>query len=107
VNALYPVESVEVVTAKLLSVAVLVKLNAILRLFEVLIVFPPLYALCNVMVSAEHFVTLFEASTQRTVPAVPGVVKPVNLKNESASVLTVTLFVESGEKVETPFAVKV
>jgi len=51
-------------------------------------------------------VTLFEASTQRVEPAVPGVVKPFKVKNESASVFTVTPLVPEGEKVDWLLAVK-
>ena len=56
---------------------------------------------------AEHLVTLLEASIHKVVPAVPGVVSPVRIRNESASVLIVTSLVLSGEKVEVPLAVKV
>ena len=91
-------ESVGVVTVKLASVVVSVKVNAISRPSVVSIVLPPLYAVCNVMEAAEHFVTLSVASTQRVVPV--AVVKPVSFRNELLSVLMVTPLVPSGEKVD-------
>ncbi len=103
-NAEPPVEPVAVVIVKLASVVVLDNVNAISRASVVAIVFPPLYAACNENVAPPHFVTLSLASRQSVVPATPGVVSPVNVKNESLSVLTVTPSVPVGENVDAPFA---
>ena len=58
------------------------------------------------MVFAEHFVTLFDASIQRAVPATTGVVSPLRVRKESASVLTVTPLVPFGVKMALPEALK-
>jgi len=71
----------------------------------VAIVFPASYEACSPDTALEHLITLFDASIHRPAPVV--VARPVIFKNESESVLTVTLFVPFGEKVDWPLAVKV
>lgn len=63
-----PVESVAVVTTKLESVAVSVRVNEIFLLLVVSIVFPALYAACNEIDVLSQVTTLFDPSTQRIVP---------------------------------------
>jgi hypothetical protein len=53
---------------------------------------------------AEHLVTLFEPSTQRVDPAVPGVVNPLRVRNESASVFITTSLSIFGLKLADPEA---
>ena len=97
-NELYAPDPAAVVTVKLESVAVSARVKAISRASVVVIVLPPLYAVCRVDEADEHLVTLFDPSIQSVVPV--AVVKPVKLKKESASVLMVTPLVLFGEKVD-------
>ena len=92
-------------TTKLDEVVVFAKVKAISLASVVVIVFPPLYADCKEKVAPPHFVTLFEASTQRVEPATPGVVRPLRTRYEVAEVLSVMLFPLLGVSVEAPFAV--
>ena len=65
-------------TTKLELVAVAARVNAISLELEVVIVLPPLYAVCRVMLFAEHWTTWFDASRQRALAV--AVVKPFKVK---------------------------
>ena len=101
-KAEYPVDPSAVVTTKLELVAVAARVNAISLELLVVIVLPPLYAVCRVMLFAEHWTTWFDASRQSAVAV--AVVRPLSVKNDVPEVFTVTLFPELGLKVEEPDA---
>jgi len=101
---LEPVEPLAVVTEKFESVAVSARVKEILLLLFVVIVLPPLYAVCSVTVLAAHLVTLFEPSTHRAEPAVPGVVKPFNVRKLVPVVLITTPLAPVGVKVDSALA---
>ena len=101
---LEPVEPLAVVTEKFESVAVSARVKEILLLLFVVIVLPPLYAVCSVTVLAAHLVTLFEPSTHRAEPAVPGVVSPFNVRKLVPVVLITTPLAPVGVKVDSALA---
>jgi len=76
------------------------RVKAILLPLVVVIVLPPLYAVCKVTELEEHWVTSFDPFRQRGVPAVPGVVKPVKVRKLLPVVLMVTPLEPFGVKVD-------
>ena len=76
----------------------LYRLNSIFRPLVVVIVLPPMYAVCRVEAEAGHLITLSEPSRHKDEDADTGVVNPIKEMKESASVVITMSFVPSGLK---------
>jgi hypothetical protein len=78
--------------------------KSMFRPVVVVMVFPPVYADCKVMESAEQITRLLELSRHRAVPVV--CCKPFNIIVDPALVLNVMSWLVSGVNVAVPRAVK-